>query len=328
MPVLSVYPVDHVAGDPPAPYLPCAVLVPPRVIIEYHRARRLHLVPFLRAEVHLLQFRLAESFRANWKSAIAMALAGEIRAHAWQWRPETVYLGGGTPSKLDPDAFAALLTLIPGRPWPEATIEAAPGNITPEKARAPGPTLGIDRVSLGVQSFVEKEIRRTGRKHTAEIVAAEIGDPARGRHRQHQYRPDRRPLRPDRDRPGANRSTGSSASRRRTSPSTCWKWMKTAAWARRCCSAGSATARRHALATTHRRFLRIGRRAAGGHRHRALRDLQFRAARLRIAAQSEILDARALRRLRRRRPFLRWPHCGSRIPNRSRIICTGAGRRG
>ncbi len=34
---------------------------------------------------------------------------------------------------------------------------------------------GIDRVSLGVQSFVQSEIARTGRKHTAAIVAAEIG---------------------------------------------------------------------------------------------------------------------------------------------------------
>ena len=34
------------------------------------------------------------------------ALPAEIRAHAWQWRPETVYLGGGTPSNLAPDEFA------------------------------------------------------------------------------------------------------------------------------------------------------------------------------------------------------------------------------
>ena len=101
------------------------------------------------------------------------ALAGEIRAHRFAWTPETVYLGGGTPSNLHPDALRALLALVPGRPWAEATLEAAPGNITPEAASA-WADAGINRVSLGVQSFVEKELRRTGRRHTAQMVAAEI----------------------------------------------------------------------------------------------------------------------------------------------------------
>ena len=87
----------------------------------------------------------------------AKRCAREIDAHAWDWTPETVYLGGGTPSKLDPDALRALLDLVPGRPWPEATLEAAPGTVTPENARA-WAAAGINRVSLGVQSFVEQEI--------------------------------------------------------------------------------------------------------------------------------------------------------------------------
>src|SRR5215468_1121911 len=49
----------------------------------------------------------------------------------------------------------------------------APGDITLEKAQA-WSHAGINRVSLGVQSFVEREIRRTGRKHTAQIVANEV----------------------------------------------------------------------------------------------------------------------------------------------------------
>jgi oxygen-independent coproporphyrinogen-3 oxidase len=102
-----------------------------------------------------------------------LALEAEIRAHAWLWRPETVYLGGGTPSTLAPGELASFLQFVPGRPWQEATIEAAPGSITPEKARG-WSDLGINRVSLGVQSFVEKEIRRTGRKHTAAVVASDL----------------------------------------------------------------------------------------------------------------------------------------------------------
>lgn len=100
-------------------------------------------------------------------------LQSEISAHSWQWAPQTVYLGGGTPSSMSGEELAALLERIPGRPWQEATIEAAPGTITREKAAA-WRRAGIDRVSLGVQSFVKMEIARTGRKHSAEMVAAEV----------------------------------------------------------------------------------------------------------------------------------------------------------
>ncbi|MGA3040852.1 MAG: coproporphyrinogen-III oxidase family protein [Bryobacteraceae bacterium] len=101
------------------------------------------------------------------------ALRAEIARHEWDWRPETVYLGGGTPSAMDANALAAVLALIPGRPWREATLETAPGSVTPERAGA-WVDAGIDRVSLGVQSFVQLEIARTGRKHTAQVVAAEM----------------------------------------------------------------------------------------------------------------------------------------------------------
>jgi oxygen-independent coproporphyrinogen-3 oxidase len=101
-------------------------------------------------------------------------LRGELRATAWPWVPETIYLGGGTPSLMAPEALGAMLAEIPGRPWLESTMEAAPGNLSPERIRA-WREAGINRVSLGVQSFVQKELARTGRKHTAEIVEREIG---------------------------------------------------------------------------------------------------------------------------------------------------------
>jgi oxygen-independent coproporphyrinogen III oxidase len=101
------------------------------------------------------------------------AIQAEIQAVVWRWQPETVYLGGGTPSTLDPNLLATLLALLPGRPWAEATIEAAPGSLTPEAVTA-WRDAGINRVSLGVQSFVEAELRRTGRRHTADTVEADI----------------------------------------------------------------------------------------------------------------------------------------------------------
>jgi oxygen-independent coproporphyrinogen-3 oxidase len=97
-------------------------------------------------------------------------LVAELRSTKWPWTPETVYLGGGTPSLMDP---RMILDEIPGRPWLEATMEAAPGTITAEKAAA-WLAAGINRVSLGVQSFNAKELARTGRKHTAETVEREV----------------------------------------------------------------------------------------------------------------------------------------------------------
>ena len=101
------------------------------------------------------------------------ALLSELAAQDWPWQPGTVYLGGGTPSRIEPADLGRILGAIPGAPWREATIEAAPGDIVPERVdgwlRA-----GLNRVSLGVQSFVQRELARTGRKHTAEVVAREV----------------------------------------------------------------------------------------------------------------------------------------------------------
>lgn len=101
------------------------------------------------------------------------SLARELQSHSWPWTPETVYLGGGTPSRLEPAALERILDSIPGKPWSEATVEAAPGGITPDHAKS-WRDFGINRVSLGVQSFDDRELRSTGRRHNAEIVAAEV----------------------------------------------------------------------------------------------------------------------------------------------------------
>jgi oxygen-independent coproporphyrinogen-3 oxidase len=101
------------------------------------------------------------------------ALHAELNSAPWPWTPETVYLGGGTPSRVDPSELAALLKEIPGKSWTETTIEAAPGGISCELASA-WRNQGINRVSLGVQSFVQRELAGTGRKHTAEVVESEV----------------------------------------------------------------------------------------------------------------------------------------------------------
>ena len=111
-------------------------------------------------------------FPQELESQYVDALLAELRGMEWPWTPETIYLGGGTPSQMGPDALAKLLAEIPGREWAEATIEVAPGSITVEKVDA-WRKAGINRVSLGVQSFISKELSRTGRKHT-EIGRAHV----------------------------------------------------------------------------------------------------------------------------------------------------------
>lgn len=112
-------------------------------------------------------------YSAALEAEYAGALAAELARHRWEWRPETVYLGGGTPSQMAIADFERVMDAIPGRPWREATIEAAPGSITLERARA-WARHGIDRASLGVQSFVPREAARTGRRHGPEQVAADL----------------------------------------------------------------------------------------------------------------------------------------------------------
>jgi oxygen-independent coproporphyrinogen-3 oxidase len=113
-------------------------------------------------------------FPRELEPAYVNALAAEIAAHGWNWQPETVYLGGGTPSGMLTGDLDRILAAVPERRhWKEATIEVAPGTITSERA-AQWTSAGINRTSLGVQSFVQRELARTGRKHTAEIVEREV----------------------------------------------------------------------------------------------------------------------------------------------------------
>jgi oxygen-independent coproporphyrinogen-3 oxidase len=81
---------------------------------------------------------------------------------------DTVYFGGGTPSLLEPPALAGILdALRPNLGFAEPleiTLEADPETITPEKAEA-WLGAGFNRISLGVQSFDDRELQAAGRMH-------------------------------------------------------------------------------------------------------------------------------------------------------------------
>lgn len=100
------------------------------------------------------------------------ALCLQLRRQPWPWTPETLYFGGGTPSLMDPEELRRILAPIPGAPWREFTLEAAPGTLNAALLRA-WKELGVNRVSLGVQSFVDQELRQTGRRHSAAVVEAD-----------------------------------------------------------------------------------------------------------------------------------------------------------
>ena len=73
---------------------------------------------------------------------------------------ETVYLGGGTPTFTERGALRALLATLP--PSSELTVEANPETVTPELAAMLG-AAGVDRVSLGAQSFSARLLGVLGR---------------------------------------------------------------------------------------------------------------------------------------------------------------------
>jgi oxygen-independent coproporphyrinogen-3 oxidase len=94
---------------------------------------------------------------------------------AWLESPrlDTIYLGGGTPSLLSNDALGAILArLTSDRALgadPEITLEANPDDVNEARADA-WRAIGINRISLGVQSFDPGVLRWMHRTHTAEQV--------------------------------------------------------------------------------------------------------------------------------------------------------------
>jgi oxygen-independent coproporphyrinogen III oxidase len=83
------------------------------------------------------------------------------------WTVDTVYFGGGTPSLLDPSLLQNILDAIResfATELAEVTLEADPETIDAGKAEA-WVRAGINRVSFGLQSFVDKELIAAGRMH-------------------------------------------------------------------------------------------------------------------------------------------------------------------
>src|SRR5437879_6029057 len=90
---------------------------------------------------------------------------------------DSIYLGGGTPTLLEPAQLQRLFTAVQSQfavtPNAEVTVECAPGTLTREVIENLL-TCGVNRVSLGVQSFIDKEASSVARLHTRKITLEEI----------------------------------------------------------------------------------------------------------------------------------------------------------
>jgi len=106
----------------------------------------------------------------------ATKLAAEMNGK-FELDVDSIYLGGGTPTVLEAAqlerVFATARSQFQVAPDAEVTVECAPGTLTPAMLE----TLlrcGVNRVSLGVQSFVDQESAAVGRMHKRAIILEDI----------------------------------------------------------------------------------------------------------------------------------------------------------
>lgn len=147
--------------------------------IDYKKGYSLYLgIPFCPTTCHYCSF---TSFPlkgfGQWVEPYLEALEKEIDAASTIFpdRPlHTVYIGGGTPTTLDPEQLERIITRVKERfdlsACVEFTVEAGrPDSVTPEKLLKLK-ELGVDRISINPQTMNNRTLEAIGRRHTAEQV--------------------------------------------------------------------------------------------------------------------------------------------------------------
>ena len=134
-------------------------------------------VPFCRRKCLYCDFYSVGERLADW-SRLVDAYLKEFNSRRKEWQDfgtVTIYIGGGTPSLMPAEEFTRLASGIVssltanggnGTRIVEFTIEVNPDDVTDEKARA-WREAGVNRVSMGVQSFCDDELKAIGRRHDA-----------------------------------------------------------------------------------------------------------------------------------------------------------------
>ena len=104
----------------------------------------------------------------KWSESLGAELPGKV---------DTIYLGGGTPSLLEPELIATLFAAIRAEfsvdADAEITVECAPGQLA-DRTLAALVEAGVNRVSLGVQSFIDREAQQSGRLHSRHVVLDDV----------------------------------------------------------------------------------------------------------------------------------------------------------
>lgn len=133
-------------------------------------------IPFCRRACTYCDFHFSTAQRGRGEMVAAIAREIELRAGEMPPGPWTsVYLGGGTPSLLSQKQVSDLLDAArsarPIAPDAEITLEANPDDLTPAVVAALADT-EVNRLSIGVQSFREEDLRFMGRAHDAAQATA------------------------------------------------------------------------------------------------------------------------------------------------------------
>ncbi len=127
-------------------------------------------IPFCRKACHYCNFHFSTSLGKA--EAVVNSIIKEIGLRSPEMKEEvqTIYFGGGTPSILATPTIENMLDAIKTNysisSNPEITLEANPDDITAEKAMA-WKQMGINRFSIGVQSFADENLRWMNRAHDA-----------------------------------------------------------------------------------------------------------------------------------------------------------------
>jgi oxygen-independent coproporphyrinogen-3 oxidase len=138
-------------------------------------------VPFCQAICSYCNFNRG-LFDAALKTRYVDALEKEIVEAGDGRAADTIFFGGGTPSLLEPDEIARLIRACRSAfdltPDAEVTLEANPETVS-EPRMAAYLDAGVTRVSMGAQTFDAEQLRRLGRIHTADRIAAAVTDARR-----------------------------------------------------------------------------------------------------------------------------------------------------
>src|SRR6201996_9349208 len=137
-------------------------------------------VPFCRGKCTYCNFASGVSSPSMHEQYVARVCEDLRAARRELYLPEqvdSVYLGGGTPSLLAPALVGRLGSTLKQElsisPDPEITLECAPGQLDDAGLEAML-ELGVNRISFGVQSLVDREAAATGRFHTREVVLRDL----------------------------------------------------------------------------------------------------------------------------------------------------------